>query len=162
MSSATGAPPASATPDRCPTRSVPPSATTISWWPRCSPGTATSKAASPPMSAPTSSPPLVVAYAIAGTIDIDLTTEPLGADRGGNPVYLRDIWPTQEEIAAIVAATVTDTEFRQQYADVFEGSEVWKAVEVEGGDLYDWDETSTYIHEPPFFKIGRASCRERV
>ena len=97
------------------------------------------------------SPPLVVAYAIAGTIDIDLTTEPLGADRGGNPVYLRDIWPTQEEIAAIVAATVTDTEFRQQYADVFEGSEVWKAVEVEGGDLYDWDETSTYIHEPPFF-----------
>ncbi|MBI5156700.1 MAG: aconitate hydratase AcnA [Acidimicrobiia bacterium] len=97
------------------------------------------------------SPPLVVAYAIAGTVDIDLTTEPLGADRDGNPVYLRDIWPTQEEIAAIVAATVTDTEFRQQYADVFEGSDVWKAVEVEGGDLYDWDETSTYIHEPPFF-----------
>ena len=97
------------------------------------------------------SPPLVVAYAIAGTVDIDLTTEPLGADRDGNPVYLRDLWPTQAEIAEIVAATVTNTEFRHQYADVFEGSDVWKGVEVAGGDLYDWDEASTYIHEPPFF-----------
>jgi aconitate hydratase len=70
-------------------------------------------------------------------------------------VYLRDLWPTQEEIAAIVSATVTDAEFRQQYADVFEGSDVWKAVEVAGGDLYQWQEDSTYIQEPPFF-VGLA------
>ena len=97
------------------------------------------------------SPPLVVAYALAGTVDIDLTTEPLGTDFEGRPVFLRDLWPTQEEIAAIVSATVTDSEFRQQYADVFEGSDVWQAVEVAGGDLYPWQEDSTYIQEPPFF-----------
>ena len=97
------------------------------------------------------SPPLVVAYAIAGTVDIDLTTDPLGTDREGRPVYLRDIWPGQDEIAAVVSANVTEAQFREQYADVFEGANAWKAVEVSGGDLYEWKGASTYIQEPPFF-----------
>ena len=97
------------------------------------------------------SPPLVVAYAIAGTVDIDLTADPLGTDRDGQPVYLRDLWPTQDEIGTLVAATVTDAEFRRQYADVFEGSEPWRAIDVAGGALYEWKESSTYIQEPPFF-----------
>jgi len=97
------------------------------------------------------SPPLVVAYAIAGTVDVDLTTEPLGTGADGQPVYLRDVWPTQEEIAAIVGETVTGEGFRTQYASVFEGSDAWRAVEVSGGALYGWDPASTYIQEPPFF-----------
>jgi aconitate hydratase len=97
------------------------------------------------------SPPLVVAYAIAGTVDVDLATEPLGTGADGQPVYLRDLWPTQEEIAAIVGTTVTGEGFRTQYASVFEGSDAWRAVEVTGGALYDWDDASTYIQEPPFF-----------
>ncbi len=98
------------------------------------------------------SPPLVVAYAIAGTVDIDLTTEPIGADRDGTPVYLRDIWPTPAEIASIVGATVTPRHFKEQYADVFEGAEEWKAIETGEDALYNWDDGSTYIQEPPFFK----------
>ncbi|MEK7252160.1 MAG: aconitate hydratase AcnA [Actinomycetota bacterium] len=97
------------------------------------------------------SPPLVVAYAIAGTVDIDLTNDPLGTDREGKPVYLRDIWPRQDEIAELVAANVTQAQFREQYSDVFEGADAWKAVEVSGGDLYEWNGASTYIQEPPFF-----------
>ncbi|HEX5631262.1 MAG TPA: aconitate hydratase AcnA [Acidimicrobiia bacterium] len=97
------------------------------------------------------SPPLVVAYALAGSVDIDLTSEPIGTDRNGEPVYLRDIWPTEEEIATLVGATVTDAGFRAQYADVFTGSDEWRAIQVPPGDLYDWLETSTYIQEPPFF-----------
>jgi aconitate hydratase len=97
------------------------------------------------------SPPLVVAYAIAGTVDVDLTTEPLGTGTDGQPVYLRDVWPTPGEIAEIVGATVTGEGFRTQYASVFEGSDAWQAVEVSGGALYDWDPDSTYIQEPPFF-----------
>jgi aconitate hydratase len=97
------------------------------------------------------SPPLVVAYAIAGTVDVDLTTEPLGTGADGQPVYLRDVWPTQDEIAAIVGQTVTGEGFRTQYASVFEGSDAWRAVEVTGGALYGWDPASTYIQEPPFF-----------
>ncbi len=97
------------------------------------------------------SPPLVVAYAIAGTVDIDLTTDPLGVDQHGESVYLRDLWPTQDEIAAIVTKTVTDAGFRRQYADVFTGSDEWRAIEVPGSDLYQWRDDSTYIQEPPFF-----------
>jgi aconitate hydratase len=97
------------------------------------------------------SPPLVVAYAIAGTVDIDLTTEPLGTDPNGDPVYLRDIWPTQAEIDEIVAASITSAQFREQYGSVFEGSEEWRAVDVSGGALYEWDPDSTYVQEPPFF-----------
>jgi len=98
------------------------------------------------------SPPLVVAYAIAGTVDIDLTTDPMGTDPEGNDVYLSDIWPTQAEIAAIVSERVTSEQFVEQYADVFEGSDEWRAVEVSGGALYEWDDSSTYIQEPPFFE----------
>jgi aconitate hydratase len=96
------------------------------------------------------SPPLVVAYAIAGTVDIDLTTEPLGRDTDGNDVFLSDLWPTQEEIAAVVSNIRRD-QFHDQYAGVFDGAEEWQAVEVPPGDLYEWDPSSTYIQEPPFF-----------
>ncbi|MFO7700189.1 MAG: aconitate hydratase AcnA [Acidimicrobiia bacterium] len=97
------------------------------------------------------SPPLVVAYALAGTVDIDLTTEPIGADHNGDDVYLADIWPTQREIDETVAASVTRGQFIHQYASVFEGSGQWKAIETSGGALFDWDPSSTYVQEPPFF-----------
>jgi len=98
------------------------------------------------------SPPLVVAYALAGTVDIDLTNEPLGTGSDGEAVYLKDIWPTSEEIREAVAANITSDMFREKYADVFTGSEMWQEVEVSGGDLYEWDENSTYIQHPPFFQ----------
>jgi aconitate hydratase len=97
------------------------------------------------------SPPLVVAYALAGTVDIDLTRDPLGTDKQGRPVYLKDIWPTQREIADTVAAAVSREQFITQYADVFAGSEQWRAVQTSSGDLFAWDEHSTYVQEPPFF-----------
>ena len=97
------------------------------------------------------SPPLVVAYALAGTIDVDLTTQPLGTDRDGNGVYLSDIWPSQDEIEVIVAGNVSASQFRAKYADVFTGSADWRAVETSGSALYDWDPDSSYIQEPPFF-----------
>ncbi|MHC5025486.1 MAG: aconitate hydratase AcnA [Planctomycetota bacterium] len=97
------------------------------------------------------SPPLVVAYAIAGTVDIDLTNDALGRDADGNDVYLRDIWPTQAEIDDLVATCVTSEQFSEQYAGVFEGSDEWKAIETSGGDLYDFSDKSTYVQEPPFF-----------
>jgi len=97
------------------------------------------------------SPPLVVAYALAGTVEIDLSTEPLGEGTDG-PVYLRDIWPTGEEIAEAVTAHVRTEMFRDKYAGVFAGTDAWRAIEVTGGDLYEWDETSTYIHHPPYFQ----------
>ena len=97
------------------------------------------------------SPPLVVAYAIAGTVDLDLTSDPIGQDHDGNDVYLRDIWPTQQEIDEIVASCVTTDQFREQYANVFEGSEEWRDIQTSGGALYEWDGSSTYVQEPPFF-----------
>jgi aconitate hydratase len=97
------------------------------------------------------SPPLVVAYALAGTVDIDLDKEPLGEGSDG-PVYLKDIWPTQEEIAQTIASSLNVSMFEDRYASVFEGSETWKAINVSGGDLYEWDESSTYIHHPPYFQ----------
>ncbi|MCL4267094.1 MAG: aconitate hydratase AcnA [Anaerolineae bacterium] len=97
------------------------------------------------------SPPLVVAFALAGRTDIDLTTEPLGTDRDGQPVYLRDIWPTSREVAETVAQTVTAEMFREQYANVYDGSEEWNKIPVRGGELYEWNPNSTYIQEPPFF-----------
>ncbi|MFW2340160.1 MAG: aconitate hydratase AcnA [Acidimicrobiia bacterium] len=98
------------------------------------------------------SPPLVVAYALAGTVDIDLTNDPIGQDPDGNDVYLRDIWPSQAEIDEIVAASVTQEQFRTQYADVFKGPEAWQAIDTSGGALYSWDAGSTYVQEPPFFE----------
>jgi aconitate hydratase len=98
------------------------------------------------------SPPLVVAYALAGTMDIDLTSEPLGQDRDGNDVYMKDIWPTQTEIAALVEATVTRMAFQEKYAEVFTGDEKWRDVEVPQQEVYDWPATSTYIQNPPYFQ----------
>jgi len=98
------------------------------------------------------SPPLVVAYALAGTVDTDLVKEPLGVGADGQPVYLKDIWPTTQEVQEAIAQSVTSEMYREKYADVFTGSEMWRDIEVSGGDLYDWDETSTYIQHPPFFQ----------
>jgi len=98
------------------------------------------------------SPPLVVAYALAGTMDIDLTTEPLGQDREGRDVYLRDIWPTQAEIAELVELTVTREAFQTKYADVFKGDEKWQSVETTDQKTYDWPPTSTYVQNPPYFQ----------
>ncbi|MFX1520682.1 MAG: aconitate hydratase AcnA [Promethearchaeota archaeon] len=97
------------------------------------------------------SPPLVVAYAIAGCIDRDLTSEPLGYDPNGEPVYLKDIWPTSEEIQQVVGKTVESKMFETQYSEVFEGTQLWKELEIPEGKLYEWDPNSTYIREPPFF-----------
>ena len=96
------------------------------------------------------SPPLVVAYALAGTTDIDLTTEPIGPGRDGNPVYLRDIWPTAAEVRTAVAESVRPEQFRARYGNVWDSNPRWNAVPTSSGELYDWDATSTYIQEPPF------------
>lgn len=98
------------------------------------------------------SPPLVVAYALAGTVDIDLTTEPLGIDRDGQAVYLRDIWPTSEEIAATINRSLSPSMFRDSYSNVFEGDEHWRALDIPGGSAYTFDPASTYVQEPPFFQ----------
>jgi aconitate hydratase len=98
------------------------------------------------------SPPLVVAYALAGRVDIDLTTEPLGRDREGVPVFLADIWPRSEEIRAAIGEAVTPALFRATYASVFEGDERWRALPVPEGDRYTWDPDSSYIALPPFFE----------
>jgi len=98
------------------------------------------------------SPPLVVAFAIAGTVDIDVNREPLGVGADGEPVYLADIWPTAEEVADVMAASLNADLFRTQYANVFTGNETWNAIPVSGGDLYAWDPDSTYIQNPPYFR----------
>src|ERR1700726_118219 len=97
------------------------------------------------------SPPLVVAYALAGRMDVDLTTESLGADAKGQPVYLRDIWPTPQEIEKTVREAVTSEMYSKQYAQVFEGDAHWKSMPVPAGDIYQWDPKSTYIKMPPYF-----------
>jgi len=98
------------------------------------------------------SPPLVVAYALAGRVDIDLDKEPLGTGTDGKPVYLKDVWPTQQEIDATVSQSLVSQMFTDKYGSVFEGSDAWKAIKVTGGDLYEWNEASTYIHHPPYFQ----------
>jgi aconitate hydratase len=98
------------------------------------------------------SPPLVVAYALAGRMDMDLTTESLGSDTAGKPVYLRDIWPTPQEIESTVRDSVTSEMYSKEYANVFEGDAHWKSMPVPEGDLYKWDPKSTYIKQPPFFE----------
>ena len=98
------------------------------------------------------SPPLVVAYALAGTVDIDLSRDPLGDDEDGNPVYLKDIWPSQEEVAREVENALDPGIYTKQYANVYTGNEQWNEVEVPEGDLFEWDPDSTYIQEPSFFK----------
>ncbi len=97
------------------------------------------------------SPPLVVAYALAGTVDIDLSSEPIGMGKDG-PVFLKDLWPTSQEVAEAALSSVSSSMFSDEYASVFEGSEMWKDIKVAEGDLYQWDEASTYIQHPPFFQ----------
>jgi aconitate hydratase len=98
------------------------------------------------------SPPLVVAYALAGTVDIDLTSDPLGTGEDGEPVYLKDIWPSQEEVAREIEGALDPQIYKRQYANVYTGNEQWNAVDVPSGELYEWDPNSTYIQEPSFFK----------
>jgi aconitate hydratase len=98
------------------------------------------------------SPPLVVAYALAGTVDIDLTKDPIGHDRNGQPVYLKDIWPTNEEIQEAIRSALSPEMFRAKYANVFTQNEQWNRIPVPQGELYAWDDKSTYIANPPFFE----------
>ncbi len=97
------------------------------------------------------SPPLVVAYALAGSLHVDVATEPLGQDRDGVDVFLKDIWPSSQEIAEIVRRTVTRDLFETRYSDVFKGDENWQNIAVSGGLTYDWDDRSTYVQNPPYF-----------
>ena len=98
------------------------------------------------------SPPLVVAYAIAGSLRINLTTDPLGQDKDGKDVYLKDIWPTSHEIAEVMAVAVTPEMFAARYSDVFKGDEHWQGIEVSGGQTYSWPPGSTYVQNPPYFE----------
>ena len=97
------------------------------------------------------SPPLVVAYALAGSTQIDLTTEPLGTGSDGQPVYLKDIWPSAKDVAETVRTCVTRDMFRKRYANVFDGDADWQSIKVTGGLTYDWDGASTYVQNPPYF-----------
>ncbi|MCG8510997.1 MAG: aconitate hydratase AcnA, partial [Rhodospirillales bacterium] len=97
------------------------------------------------------SPPLVVAYALAGTMTVDILNEPLGKDKDGNPVYLRDLWPSNAEIHETIARVVTRDMFRRRYADVFKGPDEWQAIKGESSFTYGWDMGSTYVQHPPFF-----------
>ena len=102
------------------------------------------------------SPPLVVAFALAGRVDIDLDKEPLGIGDDGSGVFLRDLWPSQAEVSETMAMSVETGMFTEKYAGVFEGSEMWKSIKVSEGGLYKWSDASTYIHHPPYFRdIGR-------
>ncbi len=98
------------------------------------------------------SPPLVVAYAIAGSLNIDITSEPLGNDKNGNPVYLKDIWPSNEEISSAVRTSITRDMFLSRYADVFKGDKSWQNIEVSGSETYNWNSSSTYVKNPPYFE----------
>jgi aconitate hydratase len=98
------------------------------------------------------SPPLVVAYALAGTMDIDFGSEPLGEDESGRPVYLRDIWPSVQEVEQVIRASVRSEMFRASYEAVFDGDERWVSLPVAAGRSYEWDDSSTYVHKPPFFE----------
>jgi aconitate hydratase len=103
------------------------------------------------------SPPLVVAYAIAGTMDIDFATEPLGLDNAGQPVFLADIWPSPTEVDAVIAETIDEEMFASRYADVYRGDERWRALPTPTGERFTWDEHSTYVRKPPYFDgMGRA------
>ncbi|MDR1799257.1 MAG: aconitate hydratase AcnA [Bifidobacteriaceae bacterium] len=98
------------------------------------------------------SPPLVVAYALAGTLDFDFDTQPLGADQDGIPVFLRDVWPTPEEVQAAIDQTITRDMFVQSYADVFAGDQRWQTLPTPQGDVFEWDQASTYVRKPPYFE----------
>ncbi|MFZ0532559.1 MAG: aconitate hydratase AcnA [Anaerolineales bacterium] len=108
------------------------------------------------------SPPLVVSYALAGTVDIDLKNEPLGVDSDGKPVFMRDIWPSNEEVSQAVAKNVSTEMFKEKYQSVFTGNDTWNAIHSSESELYPWDKTSTYIQEPPFFSDPRQERREII
>jgi len=107
------------------------------------------------------SPPLVVAYALAGTVDIDLTSEPLGTSPEGEPVYLRDVWPTGEEISEAITSSLDPERFRERLDGLFAGDERWRALPTPAGEVYEWDPDSTYIQEPPFAEIEREAGEVR-
>ena len=96
------------------------------------------------------SPPLVVAYALAGSTDVDLATEPIGKDKDGKDVFLKEIWPSAQEINETMERSIDPSMFTEQYDQSVKGNELWNAIDVSGGDLYPWDDSSTYIHHPPF------------
>ena len=96
------------------------------------------------------SPPLVVAYALAGTTDIDLTAEPLGTNEAGEQVFLKDVWPTHAEVEQVIGESISPEMFQTQYGNAFDSNETWNNIQVGEGDLYDWSDASTYIQEPPF------------
>ena len=98
------------------------------------------------------SPPLVVAYALAGTIDIDLTNDPIGQDKDGNDVYLKDIWPSQKEVYDTIGSSLNSDMFKASYDDVFEGDDRWQGLDTPEGEIYEWDESSTYVQNPPYFE----------
>ena len=98
------------------------------------------------------SPPLVVAYALAGNMNVDLVRTPIGTDNKGKKVYLRDIWPTSREIAAVIRKTINKSVFARKYADVFKGEANWRKISVKGGLTYEWDDRSTYVQNPPYFE----------
>ncbi|UCG53417.1 MAG: aconitate hydratase AcnA [Candidatus Latescibacterota bacterium] len=105
------------------------------------------------------SPPLVIAYAIAGTVDIDLENEPLGKDKNGNDVFLKDVWPTQKEVDDVINRVVRAEAFREKYKNVFEGNEAWNKIQVTSSESYDWRSDNTYIQEPPFFARSGEAVR---
>ena len=98
------------------------------------------------------SPPLVVAYALAGNLDVNLFEDALGEDKDGNPVYLKDIWPSQAEIQDVVGANIDSTMFKSSYGSVFEGDANWKNIDSPEGEIYTWDDASTYVKNPPYFE----------
>ena len=98
------------------------------------------------------SPPLVVAYALAGSISIDVATEPLGTGSDGEPVYLRDIWPTPEEVRDVIASSIDSEMYDTEYARVWDGDERWREMAAPTGALFAWDDDSTYVREPPYFE----------
>ena len=98
------------------------------------------------------SPPLVVAYALAGTVNIDLTRDPIGTTGDGKPVMLSDLWPSQSEVNEVVQRCVQQDMLKREYSRIFEGDEHWKQMEAPTGPIFKWDESSTYVHEPPYFE----------
>src|SRR5690606_30586541 len=107
-------------------------------------------------------PPLVVAFALAGRIDIDLSNEPLGLDREGRPVMLADIWPSSEEIQAVVHDSIGSQMYRDAYGKVYDGDTRWRELEASGGERYAWNDESTYVRRPPYFQDMSRSAPDRV
>jgi aconitate hydratase len=105
------------------------------------------------------SPPLVVAYALAGTVDFDFETQPLGKDKHGKDVFLKDIWPSREEITKVTGSSINAKMFKDTYSSILKGSQMWQNLEAPAGKLYQWDEQSTYIHNPPFFQTTDAAIK---